>query len=83
VRFSYPRDIVTCVLEEQFDCTVDRTQFGDVVLVQRPGPLQIAPLAVQEYEVIWFSLQEICPALGIDFDELIAALDREVDPENL
>ena len=83
MRFSYPRDIVTQVLEEQFQCLVDNTQFGDCVLVQRPGPLQVAVLAVQEHEVLYFALQDICPALDIDYDQLISALDREVDPFNL
>jgi hypothetical protein len=51
------------------------------MVVTRPGALQVAVMYVQAHEVLYFSLQAIAPDLGIDYDELIEALDREVEYE--
>jgi hypothetical protein len=72
------------VLRETFGCDVGEVNIGEVpgdafLIVTRPGALQEAVLYVQPHEVLYFSLELVAPDLGIDYDELIAALDREVE----
>ena len=80
-RFSYPRSVVVRVLRERFGCELSEergSNGGDIFLViPRPGPLQVAVLNVQPYEVLHFALDRVALDLGLNYAELIRILDAE------
>jgi hypothetical protein len=83
-RFSYPRDDTIRLLRDVFGCDVSDVNRGEspgdaFLMSTRPGALQEAVLYVQPHEVLRFALEWVAPDLGIDYNELIAALDRAVD----
>ena len=67
-----------------FGCDVSEVNRGETsgeafLMITRPGELMEAVLYVQPHEVLRFALERVAPDSGIDYDALIAALDREVD----
>lgn len=80
-RFTYPRNAVTRVLQQQFQCDIGE-EHGDnggdrFLVISRPGPAQVAILYVDQYEVFWSDLTALVSQIGINAQALSAALDRE------
>jgi hypothetical protein len=81
-QFAYPRDLVLHILEHEFGCDIQDEQADEegyaYLVVTRAGNLFTSVLGIEVHEVLRYSLQVAAGELKIDFTDLLAALDREI-----
>jgi hypothetical protein len=80
--WRYTEDVIRRVLERDFDCEIGQRHVAEddedyYVVITWNG--KSAFLFVKEFEVVPVALLQILSRLGIDQDELFAALQREAD----